>query len=125
MPKETMGRRYPETIATLLHEYLVREGLTDAEFASLVGTDQAQVSRWHRGVGIPRASWDDEMAEILGVDGPTIEEARRQGDKIRKERLGKDRLDPDEELRRAKSDLRKANAKIARLEAKLSGDDHS
>jgi transcriptional regulator with XRE-family HTH domain len=37
-----------------LDEWIDAEGLTNTEFADLVGADNGTISRWRRGVTIPR-----------------------------------------------------------------------
>jgi transposase-like protein len=102
-----------ETIATLLHAFLVREGMTDAGLAELIGADQTQISRWRRGAHVPRSAWIPVIAETLGLDEETVE-------RVRRENLGKiHSTDPREELRRTREELRRAKAKIARLEERL------
>ena len=114
-----------ETIATLLHKYLVRTGLTDGEFASLLGVDQAQISRWRRGVGVPRQSWNEPLAEVLELPAAEIEEARCEGEKVRADVAALRTVDTKEELKKTRAELRAARAKIARLEAKLGQTDGS
>jgi transposase-like protein len=109
-----------ETIATLLHAFLVREGMTDAGLAELIGADQTQISRWRRGAHVPRSAWIPVIAETLGLDEETVEAARVEGERVRRENLGKiHSTDPREELRRTREELRRAKAKIARLEERL------
>lgn len=104
------------TIAVLIHDYLIREGVTENEFARLLGADQAQVSRWRRGTGVPRATWNDELAAVLGLAAEDIERARLESSKVRG---AVSKSSPADELRDLKSELRQARARIARLEAKL------
>lgn len=109
------------TVADLIGRHLVRTGLTDSEFADLVGVHQTQISRWRRGVGVPRSSQISELAEALDLEEKTVEAARVRGDALRL-RLADESprsADPREELRRVRSELKKSKARIARLEAKL------
>lgn len=109
-----------DTIADLVHHFIVRTGLTDAELGDLVGVHQSQISRWRRGVGVPRESYVVPLAEALDVDPEIVEAARVEGERLRIELAEKNEASLDEELRRIRSELRKARARIARLEQKLS-----
>lgn len=43
-------------------------GYTQAQFAYALGVDQANVSRWERGLASPHDSRRCRIAELLGVD---------------------------------------------------------
>ena len=117
--KMTTDGSSAKPLAVLLLEHELAEGLTDVELAERLGTDQAQVSRWRRGIGVPRSSWIPVLAEELDVDEETPEESRVESERLRKELAEKKTVDPKEELKRTRAELRAANAKIRRLEEKL------
>lgn len=110
------------TIAELIHEYLVRTGITDAELGDLVGVHQTQISRWKRGTGVPRASFVSAIAEVLDLPEDEVEEARVEGEKVRSELATRRERDPREELIRVRRELRATQAKVRRLEERLRGD---
>lgn len=114
-----MTRKETPTVADLVHEYLTRNGLTDEELADLVGVHQTQISRWKRGTGVPRAAYIPALAEVLDLDEDVVEDARVEGERLRVELAEKRSTDPKEELRRTRRELRAAQAKVKRLEAKL------
>jgi transcriptional regulator with XRE-family HTH domain len=47
-------------------------GLTQAQLALALGVDQANVSRWERGMLSPRDDRRARIAEILGVDAASL-----------------------------------------------------
>jgi len=49
-----------------LHRIAV--GLTQAELAKKIGAQMVVVSRWERGVNLPRAKYIPLLAEVLKVD---------------------------------------------------------
>jgi transcriptional regulator with XRE-family HTH domain len=112
-------KRTTATIADLIHSYLTRTGLTDGEFGDLVGVHQTQISRWKRGTGVPRVSYVEELAEVLDVDVVVVEAARVNGEAIRVDLAKKGQTDPATELARVKKELKKAIARVARLERDL------
>lgn len=118
---EYVTREKVPTIADLIHEHLVRTGLTDGELGDLVGVHQTQISRWKRGAGVPRASYVPVLAELLDLPEDEIEEAREEGERLRVELAEKRSSDPREELRRVRRELRATQAKVKRLEERLRG----
>lgn len=114
--KET---RTSATIAGLLHDYMVRTGSTEAELGELLGVDQTQVGRWKRGETVPRPANLDGLADLLDVDVDELEVARVESERVRDEVKARKRVDPETELRKVRDELRKARARIARLEREL------
>jgi transcriptional regulator with XRE-family HTH domain len=55
------------SIPMLLLSYRMRTGVTQAQFAGMLGTTIQTVSRWERGVGIPQLFFRIRLCEILGV----------------------------------------------------------
>lgn len=108
----------PPTIAVLIHDHLVRSGMTEVELAEMVGVDQAQISRWRRGAAVPRVGAVVELAAALELDPGDVETARGESLRVR-DRSAKLAPTPREELADLRAELRKARAKIARLEQKL------
>lgn len=47
-------------------------GLTQTEFANLMGVNQSLVTRWERNVVQPRAKTLEKMAEVLGLSVPEL-----------------------------------------------------
>lgn len=121
----TIGRRMTKkterstTIAELLHAHELRTGLVDEELGDLIGVHQTQISRWRRGVGVPRESYVPAIAELLDLPEPVVDQARIESERLRVELAEKKSTDPKEELRRVRAELRKARARIARLEERL------
>lgn len=114
-----MTKEKTPTVADLVHECLVRTGLTDAELGDLIGVHQSQISRWKRGAGVPRESYVTALAEVLDLPDDVVEDARVEGERLRVELAARREKDPKEELRRMKKELRAAQAKAKRLEEKL------
>lgn len=50
----------------------VAAGYTQAQFAIALGVDQANVSRWERGIASPHDDRRPLIAEILGVDAGVL-----------------------------------------------------
>ena len=120
--RQGMTREKATTIAEYLHAYEVRHALTDEEVADLVGVHQTQISRWKRGVGVPRSSYLPALAEVLDVDVDELEAAREASEELRAELAAKRAASPTEELAQVRAELRAAKARIKRLEAKLKGE---
>lgn len=57
----------------------IAAGYTQAQFAIELGVDQANVSRWERGVASPHDDRRPRIAEILGVDPATLFSYDRNG----------------------------------------------
>jgi transcriptional regulator with XRE-family HTH domain len=118
----TSQRATDETpISTLIHEHQIRTGMTDGELGDLVGAHQTQISRWKRGVGVPRQSFVTVLAEVLDLDEATVERSRQVAERLRLDVVSRKTTDPREELLRVKAELRKAQARIRRLEDRLNG----
>lgn len=47
-------------------------GYTQAQFALALGVDQANISRWERGIASPHDSRRRRIAELLGVDPASL-----------------------------------------------------
>lgn len=51
-----------------IREARIAAGYTQAQFAIAVGVDQANVSRWERGIASPHDARRPLIARLLGVD---------------------------------------------------------
>jgi transcriptional regulator with XRE-family HTH domain len=107
------------TIASLIHNYAVRSGLTETQLAELIGTDQTQTGRWRRGVTVPRASNMAALAELLQVDVLELEAVRVESEKVRAEVADRKKKSPETDLAKMAADLKKSKARILRLERQL------
>ena len=65
---------------TRIREARLNSGLTQAQFAVAVGADQANVSRWERGLAVPRDDRRSRIAEVLGVDPDALFSYDTNGD---------------------------------------------
>lgn len=106
-------------IASYLHDFMLTTGRTEAEVADLLAVDQTQVSRWVRGVTVPRPANLEAMAELLGVDGAVLEAARERSEEIRRELVEARASSPEVAADELRVELRKARARIRRLEELL------
>jgi transcriptional regulator with XRE-family HTH domain len=107
------------TIASLVHNYAVRSGLTETQLAELVGTDQTQAGRWRRGVTVPRASNMAALAELLGVDVLELEGVRIESERVRAEVAAQKKKSPEADFAKIKAELKASKARIKRLELQL------
>jgi transcriptional regulator with XRE-family HTH domain len=107
------------TIASLVHNYAVRSGLTESQLAELVGTDQTQAGRWRRGVTVPRASNMAALAELLGVDVIELEGVRVESERVRAEVAARKKESPEVDFAKSQAELKAATARIKRLELQL------
>lgn len=110
---------HDRTIASYLHDHLVATGLTEVEAADMLGVDQTQVSRWRRGQTVPRRGNLEALAELLDVDVDDLERARDVSEALRAEVAERGAVDVEAELARTRAELRKAAARIKRLEERL------
>lgn len=106
-------------IASYLHEYLLTTGRTEAQVADLLGVDQTQISRWVRGVTVPRPANLEAIAELLGVSVEELEEARERSEEVRRELVATRETSPEVQLSEVQAELKKARARIRRLEDRL------
>jgi transcriptional regulator with XRE-family HTH domain len=107
------------TIAVMLHNFMVRGGLTETQVAELVGADQAQVGRWRRGKTTPRAANLSALAELMGVDAGTIQAARAESERVRVEVADRKKASPEADYAKIAGELKSATARIKRLERQL------
>ena len=49
-----------------IKEYRELAGITPAELARIMGVDQAAVTRWERGLVLPRAAKIPKLADLFG-----------------------------------------------------------
>ena len=54
-------------VSSFIHEYRVKNDLTQKQFAELVGVTDKCVSKWERGEGYPDVLMLPTLAEIFGV----------------------------------------------------------
>lgn len=106
-------------IASYLHDYMLTTGRTEAEVADYLGVDQTQISRWVRGITVPRPANLETLAELLGVDVSVLEAALERSEEIRRELAETRAVSPAVERDQLKAELKRAEAKIKRLEQKL------
>jgi transcriptional regulator with XRE-family HTH domain len=107
------------TIASLVHNYAVRSGLTESQLAELVGTDQTQAGRWRRGVTVPRASNMAALADLLNVDVIELEGVRVESERVRAEVAARKKKSPEADFAKISAELKASKARIKRLELKL------
>jgi transcriptional regulator with XRE-family HTH domain len=107
------------TIASLVHNYAVRCGLTELQLAELIGVDQTQASRWRRGITVPRVSNMAAMADVLGVDVIELEGVRVESERVRAEVAARKKASPEADFAKIAAELKSANARIKRLERQL------
>jgi transcriptional regulator with XRE-family HTH domain len=108
------------TIAGLLHDHLIRSGLSETEAGQYLGVDQSQVGRWRRGVTVVRATNLPALAEFLGVDAVELEAARVESERVRADVAArKAGNSPEDDFAKMKADLKASAARIKRLERQL------
>jgi transcriptional regulator with XRE-family HTH domain len=112
--------REGSTIASILHDRMVRTGATESDVAGLIGIDQTQIGRWRRGRTVPRASALLAISEWLNVDVLELEAVRVESERVRADVSSRKKGSPAVEFTKIKAELKASKAKIKRLELQLS-----
>lgn len=107
------------TIASLVHNFAVRGGLSETRLAELIGVDQTQAGRWRRGITVPRASNMAALAELLRVDVIELEGVRVESEKVRAEVAARKKNSPETDFAKIQAELKQSKARILRLEREL------
>jgi transcriptional regulator with XRE-family HTH domain len=76
-----------------IREIRSRHGVTQAQFAQVLGTDAVTVSRWERGVSHPRPAAERRLRELVAAAGPMSKVGFVEDPTVRIRRLDRVRLD--------------------------------
>ena len=107
------------TIASLLHNFMLRGGFTEQQASELLGVDQTQTGRWRRGVTVPRAANMAAMADLFNVDVIELEGVRIESERVRAEVAELKKASPETNTAKILAELKASKARIKRLERQL------